>query len=173
LAKISPSGHRAPAPYEGLNVNFCKNPKCANFGVAETLHRMKRAPGAPSQPGDYSLVASGRGKPQLKCGLCGEILPMRSNQAVHEELARVMSYLLPPVEPSCTHNACALFGVPLSGAAGQYVRFTSRGRPLLHAGAPQPHLGGKAIRLGQLGPAHVVRLLGVPAPKLGHSADHL
>lgn len=145
MAKISPSGHRAPAPYEGLNVNFCKNPKCANFGVAETLHRMKRAPGAPSQPGDYSLVASGRGKPQLKCGLCGEILPMRSNQAVHEELARVMSYLLPPVEPSCTHSACALFGVPLSGAAGQYVRFgvTPAGTPRYRCGVCKKTFSGR------------------------------
>ena len=131
MAKISPSGHRAPAPHEGLNVNFCKNPKCANFGVGETLHRVKRAHGAPSQVGDYSLVASGRGKPQLKCALCGEILPMRSNQALHEELARVLSYLLPLGEPSCTNAVCALAGVPLSRAAGQYARFglTPAGTP--------------------------------------------
>lgn len=64
LAKISSSGFRAPGPFEGLNVNFCKNPKCANFGVAETPHRKKIAAGATPQPGDYSLVTAGKGKPQ-------------------------------------------------------------------------------------------------------------
>lgn len=131
MAKISSAGFRAPAPFEGLNVNFCKNPKCSNFGVPETAHRVKRAPGAPPQPGDYSLVSAGKGKPQLKCGLCGEILPIRSNQGVHEELTRLTAYLVDKDEPSCKNESCALFSVPLSLAAGQYVQFgkTAAGSP--------------------------------------------
>lgn len=122
MAKISSAGFRAPAPFGGLNVNFCKNPKCANFGVPETLHRTKRAPGTPPQPGDYSLVAAGKGKPLLKCGLCAETLPMRSNQGVQEELDRVMAYLVESDEPSCLNEACTLFTVPFSMAAGAYVQ---------------------------------------------------
>jgi len=122
LAKISSAGFRAPAAYEGLNVNFCKNPKCANFGVPETAHRAKRAPGAPAQPGDYSLVAAGRGKPLLKCALCSETLPMRSNQGIREELTRVMSYLVEADEPSCPTEACALFTVPMSLSNGAIVQ---------------------------------------------------
>lgn len=122
LAKISSAGLRAPGPFEGLNVNFCKNPKCANFGVPETPRRKKLAAGAAPQPGDYSLVAAGKGKPLLKCRLCGESLPMRSNQGIVEELTRVMAYLAGSDDPACQNEACALFTVPLSLAGGQYVQ---------------------------------------------------
>ncbi|NNM65102.1 MAG: hypothetical protein HKL99_10890 [Burkholderiales bacterium] len=122
MAKISSEGFRAPAPFQGLNVNFCKNPKCDNFGVPETAHRSRRAPGTEAAPGSYSLVAAGRGKPLLKCGLCGEHLPMRSNQGIHEELMRVMSYLLDSTEPACPNEACSLHTVPLSLAGEMYVQ---------------------------------------------------
>lgn len=122
MAKISSAGLRAPGPFEGLNVNFCKNPKCANFGVPETPHRPKRTSGTTPQPGDYMLTAAGRGKPQLKCLLCGEIMPMRSNQGIVEELTRVMDYLSGADDPACQNEVCALFTVPLSLAGSQYVQ---------------------------------------------------
>jgi transposase-like protein len=122
LAKISSAGLRAPGPFEGLNVNFCKNPKCANFGVPETPHRVKAAPGATPQPGDYTLTAAGKGKPQLKCLLCGEIMPMRGNQGIVEELTRVMAYLNGTEDAACQNEACSLFTVPLSLAGSQYVQ---------------------------------------------------
>lgn len=90
--------------------------------MPETPHRKKLAAGAAPQPGDYSLVAAGKGKPQLKCLLCGEIMPMRSNQGIIEELTRVMSYLSGTDDPACQNEACALFTVPLSLAGGQYVQ---------------------------------------------------
>lgn len=55
--KISSVEFKAPAPFDGINVNFCKNPKCANFGVPETPNRGKRRAGVLPQPGDYNLVA--------------------------------------------------------------------------------------------------------------------
>ncbi|MGB7420988.1 MAG: hypothetical protein WA917_03840 [Comamonas sp.] len=122
MAKISSAGFRAPAPFQGLNVNFCKNPKCGNFGVPETRHRTKRAPGAPAQLGDYSLVSAGKGKPQFKCALCGESFPVRSNQGIHEELTRVTDYLVERDEPACQTEACNLFTVPMSLADGVYVQ---------------------------------------------------
>ena len=136
MTKISSAGFRAPGPFEGLNVNFCKNPKCANFGVPETAHRIKRAPGAPPERGEYTLVAAGRGKPLLKCSLCAETLPMRSNQGIHEELTRLMAYLEAPPEPCCPNDACTLFTVPLSLAADLYVQFgkTAAGSPRYRCG---------------------------------------
>jgi len=122
LVKISSEGLKAPALFDGINVNFCKNPKCANFGVPETPNRGKRPKGAQSKPGDYNLVASGKGKPILKCMLCGESMPMRSNQGIHEELSRVMGYLAATDEPSCPTENCAMFSVPASLAAGNYVQ---------------------------------------------------
>lgn len=122
MAKISSAGLRAPGPFEGLNVNFCKNPKCASFGVPETPHRLKTASAVLPQPGDYALASAGKGKPQLKCLLCGEIMPMRSNQGIVEELTRVMAYLDGTDDPACQTEACALFTVPLSLAGSQYVQ---------------------------------------------------
>lgn len=121
MAKISSEGFRAPAPFEGLNVNHCKNPKCFNFGVPETAHRVKRTPGLDPQPGDYSLVAAGKSKPLLKCALCGETLPMRNNQGIADELARFTAYLNASDEPSCHNEACSLHTVPLSLAGEMYV----------------------------------------------------
>lgn len=122
LVKISSAGYKAPAPFEGISVNFCKNPRCANFGVIETPFRGRLAKGAAPQPGDYNLVASGKCEPMLQCLLCRETLPMRNNQGVHEELARVMAYMVPPVGPSCQTEACSMLNVPLSAAGSTYVQ---------------------------------------------------
>lgn len=137
MVKISLAGLRAPAPFEGLDLNHCKNPTCANFGVPETAHRTKRKAGAAPQPGDYSLVAAGKGKPMLRCGVCKEYFSMRSNQAVHEELSRVMAYLAPPPDPSCPHYDCTLFDVPAPLAGDLYVKFgkTAAGAPRYRCGA--------------------------------------
>lgn len=131
MAKISSAGFRAPAPFEGLNVNHCKNPKCANFGVPERTHRVKRAPGAAPEVGDYSITSAGKGKPLLKCALCAESMPMRSNQGIHEELSRLSGYLTEGDQPSCPNTSCAMAGVPLALAEGIYVQFgkTAAGTP--------------------------------------------
>jgi transposase-like protein len=61
-------------------------------------------------PGDYRVVAAGKGLPQLKCRLCDEIFPMQSNVAIAEELMRISSYL-EPVLPRCPNASCEGGGV--------------------------------------------------------------
>jgi transposase-like protein len=131
LAKISSAGFRAPAPFAGLSVNHCKSPTCANFGVPERPFRVRRIPGTPPEPGDYILVAAGAGKPMLKCVLCGETTPMRSNQGVHEELTRLIGYLAPPGKLRCPSAACSASSVPPSEPGELYVQFgkTAAGTP--------------------------------------------
>jgi len=68
------------------------------------------------------LTAAGKGKPQLKCLLFAETMPMRSNQGIVEELTRVMAYLVGADDPACQNDACSLFTVPLSLAGSQYVQ---------------------------------------------------
>ncbi len=144
MAKISSAGFRAPAPFEGLNVNHCKNPKCGNFGVPERPHRIKRAPGTPPEVGDYSITSAGRGKPQLKCALCGESMPMRSNQGVHEEVSRLTAYLTELPQPSCPNVSCTMASVPLAMADGIYVQFgkTAAGTPRYRCKACQRTFSG-------------------------------
>jgi len=61
-----------------IQVNFCKNPRCDNYGVAARLPRYARRAKAGSVPGSaYTIAASGKGLPMLHCRLCGEMPPMK------------------------------------------------------------------------------------------------
>lgn len=115
--------HRFPPTAAGIQVNHCKNPKCANFGVppkAVAGRGSAATPAAAVGPGDYTVVASGKDLPALKCRLCGEITPMQSNLAIAEELMRISAYL-EPVLPRCPNEACALSTA--SPAPGNVTRF--------------------------------------------------
>lgn len=128
MAKISSAGFRFPAPVEGVQVNFCKNVRCAAFGVPETVHRVKRAPGASPEPGDYTR--SGASGFLMKCGVCRAHMPIRSNQGVVEEITRLTAYLRQQPSTSCPSADCANFGVP-TAVEGRYSRFgkTKAGTP--------------------------------------------
>jgi transposase-like protein len=96
-----------PGPHEGVQVNFCKQPNCPHFLRAD--FHAKRGPGRPpksahSQPpplyipiGDQSRV------PYLECTSCHIQFPVKSNQGIHEELARLNSYF---PEDGCPNTSC-------------------------------------------------------------------
>lgn len=118
LAGGSPArrAHRFPPTAAGIQVNCCKNPKCANFGVPPKagvpMRGGARAPRTtPYEPGDYRVVATGKDLPALHCQLCGDTFPMQSNLAIAEELLRISAYL-EPVLPRCTNEVCALSSAP-------------------------------------------------------------
>ncbi len=105
-----------------VQVNFCKNPSCANFGVPSTLakhaHRSKAAPG----PGlDYRLDASDKGTAQLRCLLCGETLPLKSNNGVCEEISRMTKHFIPDAKPSCKTALCANGGIGAPNTKAYYA----------------------------------------------------
>jgi transposase-like protein len=129
LATISSAGFRFPAPVEGVQVNFCKNVRCAAFGVPETAHRVRRAVGTAPEPGDYTRHGISGGV-LMKCGVCGGHMPIRSNQGVVEEVVRLSSYLRQTALPSCPVDTCANFGVPVA-VEGRYAKFgkTPSGTP--------------------------------------------
>jgi transposase-like protein len=123
---------RYPQTAAGIQVNHCKNPRCANFGVPPkdtpaTPKGGARAKGVKlertPEPGDYIVVASGRKDPALKCKLCNEVIPMQSNLAIAEELLRISAYLEPPGGPACTNDECEFYEVPVTKAPKNYVRF--------------------------------------------------
>lgn len=67
----------------------------------------------------------------MKCGLCGEILPLRSNLAIVEEVYRLVSYLNEPDEVACPNATCAKHGITLSAEPKNYAQFgkTAAGTP--------------------------------------------
>lgn len=116
---------RFPPTAAGIQVNHCRNPKCGNFGVSprHESKRGKRAAAYPgAQPGDYTVVAQGKGIPSLRCHLCGETFAMQSNTAIAEELLRISNYLEPRL-PACTNEGCELFGNAGVECSSRHTRF--------------------------------------------------
>jgi len=64
---------RVPVEVGVIQVNFCKNPQCQNFGVPASTKRQPRGKGAAERGRDtYSVVGSGRGTPMLRCSFYGQ-----------------------------------------------------------------------------------------------------
>ncbi|MFP4896838.1 hypothetical protein [Paraburkholderia sp. EG304] len=127
-----PKPPRIPPETDGIQVNFCKSPLCQNFGQPASPARPYRRNGRATAPGDYTVTATGKENPALKCEFCSEIAPLRSNLAIAEEVQRITAYLTPDAqEPACVNDACAQFNVPLSSAGSIYVSFgqTAAGTP--------------------------------------------
>lgn len=91
----------------GINVNFCKNPHCRNFGVPADIvkHRHKKGELAATPGTAYGLDAS-HNRLALRCLLCKERFAVKSNLAVAEELARFSSYLTPVPSICCKQADC-------------------------------------------------------------------
>lgn len=112
---------RIPPEFDGVQVNHCKNPKCANFGIPARAS-VPRGRAASGGSGDgYIKVASGKDLPTLKCKICNEHPPIKSNQAIVEERDRFMAYLVRQVV-SCPKDGCPNHTVPVD-APGAYQRF--------------------------------------------------
>lgn len=130
---------RFPPTAASIQVNHCRNPKCANFGVPPHNESKRgsaaRKPGGYG-PGDYRVIASGKGQPNLLCHLCGESFPMQSNLAIAEELMRISEYLEPRV-PTCPSEACELYRKAEPEHSGRHTRFgvNAHGTPRFRCGA--------------------------------------
>ena len=73
-----PGTPRVPLPAHGIDVNFCRNRKCSNFGIT-IPQTTTRGPGADNP---YTVVANGRKNPAAKCNACGEAITFKSNAGV-------------------------------------------------------------------------------------------
>jgi len=109
-----PAVPRVPPPVDGIDVNFCRNPTCGNFGVP-IPGTATRGPGA-SNP--YTVVATGRKSPAARCNVCGETFTLKSNAGVAEETRRILSESFP--RPSCPDPLCSNHRVPV-GTSGAFV----------------------------------------------------
>ncbi|MCX5734576.1 MAG: hypothetical protein NTW68_09655 [candidate division NC10 bacterium] len=124
--KLSAPGKppRIPPPVDGIQVNFCKNPGCPNYGVPAlprvAYTRLTADPFHDHYEMDWGKLPS---VPLLHCQLCREEPPIKSNQAVAEERARLLAPLQQRPEPSCPNPLCANHPIPLSRAAGSYQSF--------------------------------------------------
>lgn len=146
MSKISPAGYRFPEPSSGVQVNFCKNIKCEAFGVPETLHRIRRPKETSSKAGDYIRTGDGRNNKQMKCGLCGSKNPLRSNEAISQELGRLSAHIFDSKGPCCPNEACTSHTVSVE-TPGFYARNgkTASGTPRWRCNACRKTFAGTAV----------------------------
>lgn len=89
---------RIPPASGGIQYNSCKNPKCANFGVPAPEKATKGV------MGPYALSSAGKGYPLLRCNLCGEAPPLKSNVGIREEIERISAYLSEEPPAHCPND---------------------------------------------------------------------
>lgn len=115
---------RVPVEVGKIQVNFCKNPHCQNFGVPASPKRQPRGKGAAERGRDaYSIAGSGRGTPMLHCSLCGQYPTIKSNKGIHEELCRFWRPFEAIDVPSCPNLTCANYGIIRDKANARYQLF--------------------------------------------------
>jgi hypothetical protein len=62
---------RVPDAVDGIQINFCKNPICSNYGVPASVKKQPRGPGASLRGRDnYKVQASRTQWPFLKSLYC-------------------------------------------------------------------------------------------------------
>lgn len=98
---------RVPQPYENIQINFCKDPLCPNFGVPASPEVQSRGRHANPARQDGYIRRRNKGIPKLQCKLCGAVFPIKSNLGIYEEAIRWGQYVDPDPEPSCRNKHCA------------------------------------------------------------------
>lgn len=93
-----PATPRIPPAHGGIQYNACKNPRCRNFGVPAP-EIAKRA-----VQGDYAISSGGKDMPLLRCNVCGETPPLKSNVGIVEEIERLGAYLREEEPPFCPNG---------------------------------------------------------------------
>ena len=97
-----------------LQVNFCKNPQCDNFGIPA-----KEEPGKPGPSPDrdlhYTVTNTAKGRiPAILCKSCKEKIPIKSNTGISAEFEKITRSILTTTEKlACKTTACPNFGVSI------------------------------------------------------------
>ncbi len=105
---------RLPHSFNGVNVNFCKNPLCSNFGEpAEVEDQRGKRRGNDSSM--YRVTGD-----SLYCIPCGTHSAVKSNRAVSEELDRHLELLATPGGLHCPTVTCANYFKPVDSHPESY-----------------------------------------------------
>ncbi len=105
-------------------MNFCKNPRCPNYGVP-ALAWVSRTPIAFGAIHDHYELdrATPPSVPLLHCQFCREEPPIKSNRAIAEEQRRLLACLQLRPAPACPTLGCAHGSVPITRGPGHYQSF--------------------------------------------------
>lgn len=121
---------RIPLEYDGVQVNHCKSPVCANYGVPAEQTSVRGN-------NRYTLDSRNKGVSLCICTACGEAFPLKSNLGIAEEVERMASGLSSPGTVCCPIESCSNHIDRVSvGTAGAYASFgkTAIGNPRWRCG---------------------------------------
>jgi len=118
---------RVPPAIDGIQVNYCKNPRCLNYGVpplpVKHIGRKKKNFIDP----DMYIVTGNKKELELVCMYpdCRETLPMKSNLAVSEEYKRIKrNYDGGRTDPAVHNEGCPKFEVGFYEEPGLFYKHT-------------------------------------------------
>lgn len=106
---------RLPRPFNGVNVNFCRNPLCSNFGKPAELED-----GRGKKRGNHGSLYRVTGD-SLFCSVCHTHTVVKSNRAVAEEFERNLELLATPGGLHCPSVTCANYFRPVDSHPGSYL----------------------------------------------------
>lgn len=116
ISSAAPATPRIPPAHGGIQYNACKNPKCENFGVPAPEKASRGVKGL------YAISGGGKDLPLLKCNVCGETPPLKSNVGIAEEIERLGAYLREDEPPFCPNGACDDGAVELPKRLGFQIK---------------------------------------------------
>ena len=148
-----------PGGDQSLQVNHCRQPDCANFGVPARTEPGKTGPSS-DRDLNYKVHSTNKGQvPSLKCKVCGDNPPMKSNSGIVEEAKRLTDaaglWRLDE-RRGCANPQCDSHDRPIGlnpglyrkrgmapGSGGQYWQCKSCGRKTLLSSPVRLHNGAR------------------------------
>ncbi|SEI61465.1 hypothetical protein SAMN05421762_3291 [Pseudooceanicola nitratireducens] len=130
--EFPPLERHLPRDFPGLDLNFCRNPTCASFGMHPDP--FKRTTDSDPAPGSVlrGTVSGAMHEEYFKCPTCNKTSRLRKNRAIPEGYRR-LKYLPEhdPTAPSCRSEGCFAHGMSGEANQGFYWRFgkTAKGDP--------------------------------------------
>ncbi|MEW8492512.1 MAG: hypothetical protein AB2604_01815 [Candidatus Thiodiazotropha taylori] len=96
---------------QSLQVNFCKNPRCENFGIPAKEEPVKPGPN-PDRDSHYKVTNTAKGRvPAILCKSCKEKIPIKSNAGISAEFERITRPALTTTEKlACKTTTCPNLG---------------------------------------------------------------
>jgi len=116
---------RIPEAVAGIQVNFCKQPSCRNFGIPASMKTQPRGRYAhlATERDTYKLTGSKR-KTALICHHCKEETIVKSNMAIKEEYDRLTAYLSESSAiVSCPNEECPNHLISIGAEKRNYQAF--------------------------------------------------
>ncbi|WP_297341074.1 hypothetical protein [Pseudophaeobacter sp.] len=113
---------RLPLPFFGVDVNFCRNAQCAQFGIQPDPRNGRglnlSAPSANFPRGKVGGTGDGK---YFTCGSCHEESAIKNNRSITEEYTRLRRLQRPDAKgQSCSNQQCISYDLPFITQAGHY-----------------------------------------------------